>query len=126
MQTGVDKIEIFDLDLNNDNVADRITKTHWSNISAHEDNEYNIELNQNRSFTSVKKFRTVIGAEATLTLFYFNFKPSFAITKISRPLKESFATPTLAVKTIYKLIDNKIVPTETQTMSETIDVTELF
>ena len=50
--SGVTKKEIFNLDINNDDFIDRITRTRHENGTAHFWYEYKIELNKNGVFLS--------------------------------------------------------------------------
>lgn len=125
---GTEKKEIFNVDINNDGLMDRIIRTHNENGTAHFWDEYRIELNNNGAFLNITPsgLRTTQGAECALQKVKFTFKPEFRIIKISRPWAETWNTPTMATRTIYELQADKLVPTAVQELKKVCDVSELF
>lgn len=125
---GITQIETFLYDINTDGKADKITRIHHENGTAHFWDEYTIELNDNDRFRSVSTddFRTINGAECALQKLKFIFKPKFQVIKISRPWIQSWNTPSVATQTIYELKNNKIIAVETKKLSSVCDVTHLF
>ncbi len=125
---GISKTEIFNRDINGDGQMDKITRTHHENGTAHSYDEYKIELNNNGKMVDITPdgFRTVIGTECALQQLHFTLRPDFGVVKISRPWDTSWTTPTMAVKTIYNISDNKLNVTESHDMRVVCDVAELF
>jgi hypothetical protein len=125
---GITSTEVFNIDINKDNLPDKITKNRYENGTAHFYYEYKIELNLNNKFVDItpKDFRTAEGAECSLLKFRFIFSPDFEIIKISRNWQESWATPTMATEYIYIIENNVIKNTSATQLSATADVTELF
>lgn len=126
--SGVTKKEIFNLDINNDDFIDRITRTRHENGTAHFWYEYKIELNKNGVFFNVTPngFRTTEGAECSLKKIQFIFEPDFKVIKISRPWETSWNTPTVATRTDYALRNGKLVQTAQKTLGSCCEVAELF
>ena len=125
---GIDNIAVFNRDINNDNMPDRITRTHVATGNAHDYEEYKIELNKNGKFVDItpKGFRTTKGADCILRRIQFDFLPHFSAKIISRPFQDTWDTPSVATKTVYELNDNIMAESGTQKMSSVCDVTELF
>ena len=128
MGAGIASTDVYYQDINGDGVQDRITKTRNENGTAHYWEDYKIELNQNgrRRNITPDGFRTTEGAECSLQKIQFVFKPKFEVIKISRPWRESWTTPSMATKTIYKMQGDKLVAESTQEVGEICDVAELF
>lgn len=125
---GVTSIKIFQTDINNDGISDRITKTHHESGTAHFWDEYKIELNQNGKYKNITPngFRTTVGAECALQQLQFVFSPRFQVIKISRPWRDSWDSPSMATRTIYTIKDNKLVAGKPEQLQSVCDVTELF
>ena len=125
---GIDNIAVFNRDINNDNMPDRITRTHVATGNAHDYEEYKIELNKNGKFVDItpKGFRTTKGADCMLRRIQFDFLPHFSAKIISRPFQDTWDTPSVATKTVYELNDDIMAESGTQKMSSVCDVTELF
>lgn len=125
---GVVKTEIFNIDLNNDKIPDRITKERHETGTAHFWDEYKIEINQNGRYKNITPdgFRTTVGAECALQKLQFKFKPKFQVIKISRPWRDSWDTPSMATRTVYTLKDNKMIAGTPEKMGTVCDVAELF
>ncbi|MFQ6777996.1 MAG: hypothetical protein ACLRFI_01705 [Alphaproteobacteria bacterium] len=128
-EPGISSIEIFEYDINNDGLLDKITKSYYLTWTAHSYYEYKIELNKNNKYIDItpKNFRTEEAADCPLQKLRFIFKPSFSVIVVSRPGGETFVTPTKAKKVIYKLSNNKIVQFgKEQDMGIVCDVTDLL
>lgn len=125
---GIASTDVYYYDINGDGNKDRITKTRNENGTAHYWEAYKIELNQNGRWNDITPdgFRTTEGAECSLQKIQFAFEPEFKAVKISRPWRESWSTPSMATKTIYKMQDNKLVTESIQEVGEVCDVAELF
>lgn len=125
---GITKSEIFNIDINNDGTPDRITKTRNESGTAHFWDEYKIELNLNGRYKNITPngFRTTVGAECALQQLQFQFKPEFHVIKISRPWRNSWDSPSMAVRTVYTIKDNKIIASTPEKLGTVCDVTELF
>jgi hypothetical protein len=54
------------------------------------------------------------------------FAPSFQVVKISRTWEDTWATPTMAARTIYSLIDGELHAGAPVQLEEICDVSELF
>jgi len=121
-------IETFDIDINNDGVKDRITKSRFENGTAHFYYEYKIELNLDEQFVDITpdEFRTIEGADCSLRKLRFVFYPSFQVIKISRTWEDTWITPTLATRTIYKLKNNKLEIASTSALKKICNVSDLF
>lgn len=125
---GIAERDIFMYDINNDGRPDRITRTRNENGTPHFYYEYTIELNTNNGFINITPdgFRTTEGAECALQKLQFSFTPDFRITKISRNWRDSWDTPSPAVRTTYKIKNNAIIQTDMTNMPAVCDVRELF
>lgn len=125
---GIAEQNIYEYDINNDGKKDRITRTKNENGTPHFYYEYKIELNKNGSFVDItpEGFRTTEGAECALQKLQFVFKPDFKVIKISRDLKDSWDTPSLAIQTTYNFSDGKIISTSEKELQTICDVSELF
>lgn len=125
---GTQSNEIFYFDINKDGYKDKITKTRESNGNAHSYYEYKIELNLHNKYYDITpaNFRNIESADCALQQLQFIYEPEFTVIKIARKWEKTWDTPTTAKKTIYKLIDNKLVPTESIYLKKVCDVSELF
>ena len=125
---GIESISKFHRDINNDGVADLITRTHVATGTAHDYNEYKIELNIDGKMVDITPngFRTTHGAECALRLIHFHFKPNFGAVIISRPFEDTWVTPSMATKTQYVLNGNEITSGAPENLRQICDVTELF
>lgn len=125
---GVSEQSVFYVDINQDNITDKIIRTHNETGTGHAWDEYNIQIVQNGQYIDItpNDFRTVVGADCALQKIQFVFQPTFHIVKISRPWIDSWITPSMATRTIYKLADDALVPTEIKNMGVICDVEELF
>ena len=125
---GVESIDVFIRDLNGDAMPDRIIRTRVENGTAHFYHEYKIELGDANGYTDITPddLRTVRGAECALQQIQFVFKPDFQIIKISRPWRDSWTTPTLAVKTVYGLSNGALRQIQRVPLKLVCDVSDLF
>lgn len=125
---GVTDVRIYNRDLNNDGRPDKITRTHIENGTSHFTNEYKIELATDIGYIDITpdNLKTVEGADCALQKLRFYFDPVFMIEKIGRNIGEDYVTPTMAYKTIYKMIDNQLVQISQTPITEICDVSDLF
>ncbi|MGN0917304.1 MAG: hypothetical protein ACI4NZ_03805 [Candidatus Enterousia sp.] len=125
---GVTDVRIYNRDLNNDGRPDKITRTHIENGTSHFTNEYKIELATDIGYIDITpdNLKTIEGADCALQKLRFYFDPVFMIEKIGRNIGEDYLTPTMAYKTIYKMIDNQLVQISQTPITEICDVSELF
>lgn len=125
---GIASIEVFNIDINNDQRRDRIIRTRYENGTAHFYYEYRIELNTDNGLVNItpNDFRTIEGADCALQKLQFEFKPEFQITKISRPWEDTWETPTGAVKTVFRLVGNEFKLMRTAHLPKVCDVSQLF
>ncbi len=125
---GIANVATFERDINNDGKKDRITRTRVETGTAHGYDEYKIEINQNGKFVDITpgELRTVSGAECILQAVRFDFKSGFQLTKISRPVGDTWITPTVAVKTTYAIDNNKMRAIKSDSTRPVCDVTQLF
>jgi len=128
MGTGISSTEVFNIDINGDNRPDRITRDKHENGTPHFYYEYKIELNTVNGFINITPdgFRTTEGADCALQKIQFVFAPSFSVIKISRDWNESWTTPTIATRAIYKLENNKLNRIENKQLQPVCDVADLF
>ncbi|MCL2748575.1 MAG: hypothetical protein FWE50_00685 [Alphaproteobacteria bacterium] len=126
--TGLASIETFNVDINGDGIKDKITKSRFENGTAHFHYDYKIELNLDGQFTDITPagFRTVEGADCSLQKLRFSFYPDFQVIKISRDWEDTWVTPTMATKTIYRLKDNKLEIASTSALKKICNVSDLF
>lgn len=125
---GTAEKTIYYVDINKDDVKDRITKIYYETGNAHAYNEYKIELNMDGKFVDItpENFRTVNGADCDLQQIQFVFKPNFRVILISRNLGETWDTETIAIKKVFKISDNKLKLSDEKTLHKVCDVKELF
>lgn len=125
---GIESVSEFNRDINQDGKMDRITRTHVATGNDHDYDEYKIELNTNGSMVNItpKGFRTTHGADCALRLIQFHFEPTFGATIISRPFVDTWDTPSVATKTLYKINGNQIIHDNTNQLSSVCDVSSLF
>ncbi len=125
---GVASIDVFQPDINSDGLADTITRTKNENGTAHFYYDYKVQLNTGNELIDITPdgFRTTEGADCALQKLRFVFIPSFQVIKIGRDWQESWATPTMANKTIYKIDGNALKVSSSQAMKKICNVSELF
>lgn len=126
---GVTNISVFEYDINSDGRNDRITRTHVETGAAHFYDEYKLELNRgNGEYIDVtpKNFRTSGGADCALDKIKFEFTPNFRVIRISRPWRDTWDTPTAAVRTVYALSNGEMIPVGKSDMGVVCDVSQLF
>lgn len=127
--TGIASIEVFYVNINNDNITDRISRTHHENGTAHAWDEYKIELGRNgdgwRDITP-DGFRTTQGAECALQKIQFIFQPKFRVIKISRPWDTAWDVPSMAKRTEYIMKNDTLIAEKSTDIGIVCDVAELF
>lgn len=125
---GIAERAIFDVDINKDGRPDRITRTRNENGTAHFYYEYKVELNQNGNFIDITpdNFRTVEGAECALQKLQFVFVPRFHVVKISRDWSETWATPTMARRTVYTINNNVFNASAPENLKVICNVADMF
>ncbi len=126
--TGISEKSIFYIDINRDKINDRITKTFVETGNAHSYYQYKIELNIDGKFVDItpNNFRTTNGDVCDLQQIQFVFKPTFKVILIYRELAETWDTPTVARKQVFKISGNKLKSDGTQSLRSVCDIKELF
>ena len=102
----------------------KITRMRFETGTAHGFFEYKIELDG--ADVTPREFRTVEGADCALQKMKFYFAPEFQIVQISRPWQDSWITPTIASRTIYKIVDGRLAVVSDVKLHAICDVSELF
>ncbi len=125
---GVSEKSIFYVDINRDKVKDRITKIFVETGNAHSYYQYKIELNIDGKFVDItpSNFRTTNGDVCDLQQIQFIFKPSFKVILIYRELAETWDSPSVARKQIFKISGNKFVSDSPKSLRSVCDIKELF
>ena len=102
----------------------KITKSRFENGTAHGRYEYKVELN-GKDITP-ENFSTVEGADCALQRLRFFSAPEFHVVKISRQWEETWITPTMATKTIYRLSNDGLKAGAPEDLEIICDVSDLF
>jgi len=102
----------------------KITRTRFETGTAHGYYEYKVELNG--ADITPKDFSTEEGADCVLQRLKFYSVPQFHVVKISRPWKDTWITPTMATKTIYRLSGDGLKAGEPENLEVVCDVSDLF
>lgn len=125
---GLGETKIYYIDINNDRKPDRIIRTRIDPGNAHYYDEYEIALNTGTGFDDITPdgFYTVHGADCALQRIRFTFRPKFRAIKISRPIGDTYITPTPAVYETYELVNDEIIRVGARQMPAVCDVTKLF
>lgn len=125
---GIASIDVFQPDINGDGRADTITRNRNENGTAHFYYDYKVQLNTGNGLIDITPdgFRTTEGADCALQKLRFVFIPGFQVIKIGRDWQESWTTPTMAKKTIYKIDGNAMKISSTEQMKKICNVSELF
>ena len=125
---GVARRDVFMRDINGDGEPDRITRTRVENGTDHYFDEYTIELKNGNSYTDITPpdMRTVESADCAVARYQFIFRPTFRIIKIARPWRDTWTTPTMATRTIYRLGDNTLRAGGAEPIKEVCNVADLF
>ena len=125
---GVSARDVFWSDINNDGTPDRITRTTISSGTAHGAVQYKIEIVSDGKFIDITPpdFNTVEGADCALRKLRITLTPRFHAVRISRPLGETWDAPTVPVKEIFSVQNNRIVRTGKVKMAPVCDVSTLF
>lgn len=125
---GIASRDVFMRDINGDGIADRITRTRVENGTDHYYDDYKLELRVGDSWQDITPadFRTIESAECALQRFVFVFDPTFQVIKISRPWRDSWTTPTMATRTVYRLGGAHLRAGEAKPLKEICNVADLF
>ncbi|MBQ7185972.1 MAG: hypothetical protein IJR92_04165 [Alphaproteobacteria bacterium] len=125
---GTVEIAEYVVDINNDGKPDKITRTRQNSESAHFTYIYKIQMDIDGNLVDVTPngFQTIEGAECAIQKLKFSFRPDFSVTVISRPLGETWDTPTMSIKTVYTLWGNRIHAASRTEDKIICDVSELF
>ncbi|MDR2769979.1 MAG: hypothetical protein LBB08_00845 [Rickettsiales bacterium] len=102
----------------------KITRERFETGTAHGYYQYKVERG-GRDITP-KDFRTVEGADCALQKIKFHFDPVFGAVKISRPWRDSWITPTMAVRTEYRIGGGGLEAVSETELRLVCDVSELF
>lgn len=126
--TGISEKSIFYIDINRDKTKDRITKIFVETGNAHSYYQYKIELNIDGKFVDItpNNFRTTNGDVCDLQQIQFIFRPSFKVILIYRELAETWDTPSIARKQVFKISGNRFVSDNPQALRSVCDIKELF
>lgn len=129
-ETGAGTVQqdVYSVDINRDGVLDRIVRTRKENGTAHFSYEYKVNINKNGAWYNITPngFYTTEGAECALQKLQFIFKPEFSVVKISRPWSDSWGTPTVATKSVFKIKNDKMVLESSQKLQSVCNVSDLF
>ena len=125
---GASQKQVFYMDINQDNIPDRITKTFYETGNAHSYYEYKIEIKDNGKYVNItpENLKTVNGTNCDLQQIQFGFKPKFHIDMIYREMGEVWNEPTMAYKKTFTLNNGKFVSGQQQKLRQICDVKELF
>ncbi|MCQ2562507.1 MAG: hypothetical protein MJ158_02755 [Alphaproteobacteria bacterium] len=128
-ETGIERKEIFNIDINKDGKKDRITKQYYFTWTAHSYYDYKIELNTDNGYIDVSKNRifTTEGADCDTRQLVFSFSPNFKITVIYRELgEESWNEETMAYKKTFTIVGNELRESKPVALKKICDVKLLF
>ena len=95
---GIEKINTFFIDINNNKKTDTITRERFVTGTGHAYTTYTITLDNGAQLANLK---THEGADCVLTAYKFYFDP-FSIIKVSRPLGNDYTEPTKVKLEIIK------------------------
>jgi len=125
---GVAQKSTYYIDINKDNVPDKITKTFVETGNAHSYYEYKVELKQGNKYIDITPvdLKTINGDDCDLQQIRFSLNPKFSAKIIYRELGDFWNQPTVANKKIFTLSDNKMRLSETKTLKPVCDVKKLF
>ena len=124
---GIAREEVFWIDINDDGLKDKITRTRIESGTDHYSDEYKIELRRGDEYIDVTppELYTVEGAECSLQKIKFVIRPSFQIIKVARPWQDSWTTPSQAHKTVYSYPGNTWRIVESLPLGSVCDVSVL-
>lgn len=127
-EVGVTEKSVYLVDINNDKIPDKITKSFFDNGNAHSYYEYKIELNQDGLYVDITpdNLRTVNGADCDLQQVKFVFKPKFKVIMIYRSMGDTWVDATMAKKRVFSLIGNNLKAGKDENLRPVCDVKELF
>ena len=126
--TGPAKKMVYYIDINQDGIPDRISKTFIETGNAHSYYEYKIELKNGNSYIDItpENFRTTNGAECDLQQIQFRIKPRFSVKLVFRELGNGWNQPTMAKEKIYTLSGDTFQASDIKSLKTICDVKELF
>lgn len=125
---GVGARDIFIADINNDGNPDRITRTTINSGTAHTSTQYTIEIAADDGYRDITppEFNTIESADCALRKIRIKLTPRFQVIRISRPMGDTWDTPTVPVKEVFSLSNNQIIRTGAVELPAICDVAELF
>lgn len=125
---GITNVRVYNHDLNNDGVLDRITRTHIENGTSHFANEYKIELASGSGWIDITpdNLKTIESADCAIQKLRFYFDPVFTIEIIGRNIGDTYITPTMAYRTVYQMTNNRLMQISHAPVKEICDVSGLF
>lgn len=121
-QYGVERVDTFYVDINNNQKPDTITKGHFITGTAHAYTFYNITLDDG---TKLDELRTIEGADCVLQAYKFSFKP-FMVMKTSRQLGNDYIEPTKAKLETFKMNTNRLDKISEKNYNAVCDVRSLL
>ena len=126
--TGPAQKSVYYVDINNDKIPDRITKTFIETGNAHSYYKYKIELKARDKYIDItpQNFQTMNGDTCDLQQIKFSFAPQFTATLVSREMGDTWNTPTMAYEQNFTLSGNKMVASKKIKKRFVCDVKELL
>lgn len=126
--SGIAQKQVFYIDINQDDIKDRITKTLYETGNSHSYYEYKIEIKDQNKYVNItpNNIKTVNGEKCDLQQIQFSFKPSLKINVMYRELGNTWNEPTMAYLKTFSLQNNKLVESAPKKMRSICDVKELF
>jgi len=120
--------KIYNIDINQDGIKDKITKTFIETGNAHSYYEYTTEIKKDNKYINITpdNLKTTNGESCDLQQIQFVFKPQFKIKVIYRELGDFWNQPTVAKQVDFTLSDNKWIKTNEKKLKSVCDVKELF
>ncbi len=126
---GPSQKTVYYVDINNDTVPDRITKTFIETGNVHSYYKYKVELQSGNKYTDItpKNFQTINGDVCDLQQIQFSFTPQFKVKRIYRELGDTWEIPTTAYEQDYTISQNNKFQTSKKIKRQSIcDVKKLF
>lgn len=121
-QYGIEKIDTFFIDINDNGKPDTITRERFVTGTGHAYTTYQMTLDNGIQLANLK---THEGADCILTAYKFYFDP-FTIVKASRPLGSDYTEPTKAKLEKFQIKDNKLEMTSEKNHKSICDVRYLL
>ena len=119
---GVERIDTFYIDINDNQKPDTITKGRFITGTAHAYTCYNITLDDG---TKLDELRTIEGADCILQAYKFSFDP-FTIVKATRQPGNDYIEPTKAKLETFKTNHNKLDKVSEKNYNAVCDVRSLL